>query len=168
LQHGWAKEHIGFRVKEGSFVKLSSLLVALVALFMLVGVDARAQTISSEVPISFGEMVVGGTGTVTIPSSSDTRSSTGVVAIVGSAPVNRGSINITFTPGAQVIITIPATVPMTGANAPTLEPTLEGGTVQTIPPGGVLTVYFGGTITFSTSGASGPADCLIPVSVDPM
>jgi hypothetical protein len=148
-------------------VKLSSLLVAFVAFFAMFGVDAHAQTISAETPISFGEMVVGGTGNVTIPSSSDTRSSSGAVAIVGSAPVNRGSITITYTPGAQVIITIPATVPMTGANAPTLAPTLEGGTVQTIPPGGILVVYFGGTISFSTSGASGPADCLIPVSVDP-
>jgi hypothetical protein len=151
----------------GSFVKLSSLLIALVALFALFGVDARAQVISAETPISFGEMVVGGTGTVTIPSASDTRNATGAVALVGSATVARGSMTITFTPGAQVIITIPASVPMTGANAPTLTPTLEGGTVQTMPGSGVLVVYFGGTITFATSGASGPVDCLVPVSVDP-
>jgi Domain of unknown function (DUF4402) len=155
-------------VKGGSFVKLNSLLVVVVALLALFGVDARAQAISAETPISFGEMVVGGTGNVTIPSASDTRNSTGAVALVGSATVARGSITITHTPGAQVVITIPATVTMNGANAPTLAPTLEGGTVQTIPAGGVLVVYFGGTITFSTSGASGPVDCLVPVSVDPL
>jgi hypothetical protein len=164
---------VGFRVGEGYFVKLNRLLVALVALLafcsgVFLGGDARAQAISAETPISFGELVVGGSGTVTIPSSSDTRASGGAVAIVGSAPVYRGSITITHTPGSQVVITIPASIPMTGANAPTLTPTLEGGTVQTIPPGGVLVVYFGGTITFTTSGASGSVDCLIPVSVDPL
>lgn len=149
-------------------MKLSSLLIGLVALFAMLGVDAHAQAISLETPIAFGEMVVGGPGTVTIPSSADVRNSTGAVALVGSEPFNRGSATITFTPGAQVVITFPSSIPMTGANAPTLTPTLEGGAVQTIPPGGVLVIFFGATMTFSTSGASGPVDCLIPFSVDPL
>jgi hypothetical protein len=149
-------------------MNFSSLLIAVVALFALFGADARAQAISSETPISFGEMVVGGAGSVTIPSSSDTRNSTGAIALVGSVTVNRGSATITYTPGTQVVITVPASIPMTGANAPTLAPTVEGGSVQTIPPGGVLVVYFGGTMTFTTFGASGDADCLIPFSVDPL
>jgi Domain of unknown function (DUF4402) len=156
------------RKRGGLFVKLSSLLCVFIAILSVFGVEARAQAISLETPISFGEMVVGGTGSITIPSSNDTRSASGAIAMVGSEPVNRGSITITFTPGAQVVITIPASIVMTGANAPTITPTIEGGTVQTIPPGGVLVVYFGGTMSFSTSGASGPAECLIPVNVDPL
>jgi Mat/Ecp fimbriae major subunit len=149
-------------------VKLSSLFFALLALCLTFGSQAQAQTLSAETPIAYGEMVVAGSGTVTIPTSSDTRSSTGAIALVGSALVSRGSVTIMFTPGAQVVISIPPSVLMTGANAPTLTPTIEGGSIQTIPPGGSLIVFFGGTITFSTSGATGAVSVLVPVNVDPL
>jgi hypothetical protein len=158
----------GLPVEEGFFVKLSRIFGAVVAIFGFLGAPAFAQTLSAETPITYGEMVVGGSGTVTIPSSSNTRNATGTIALVGSAPVARGSVTITYTPGAQVIISVPSSVPMTGANAPTLAPTLEGGAVQTIPIGGTLVVYFGGTITFTTSGASGAVSAFVPVNVDPL
>lgn len=129
---------------------------------------AQAQSLSLPTDISFGEMVVGGSGTITIPSASDTRFSTGSVALVGSAFIQRGSVTITHTPGAQVVISVPPSIIMAGPNAPTLEPTIEGGTVQTIPPGGVLVVFFGGTITFTTFGSYGVASSVIPVTVDPL
>jgi Domain of unknown function (DUF4402) len=154
--------------KGRAFVKIRSLFLASFALNGVITTLSLGQTISAETPITYGEMVVGGAGTVTVPSSSDTRNATGAIALVGSAPVARGSITITHTPGAQVIITIPASVPMTGANSPTLTPTLEGGTTQTIPVGGTLVVFFGGTITFSTSGSSGAVSALVPVNVDPL
>ena len=129
---------------------------------------AQAQTLSLPNDISFGEMVVGGSGTITIPSISDTRSSTGSIALVGSAFIQRGSITVTHTPGAQIVISVPPSIVMAGPNAPTLEPTIEGGTIQTMPPGGVLTVFFGGTITFTSFGSYGVASAVIPVTVDPL
>jgi hypothetical protein len=144
----------------------------LAALVMLVSSlswgEAKAQVISGEVTITFGEMVIGGPGTATVSTTANTRSSTGSVALVGTVPVSRGKMDITFTPGAQVIITFPATVVMTGPSSPVLTPTILGGTTQTIPAGGVLTVFFGGTINFTTAGVSGLADCLIPVEVVPL
>lgn len=144
-----------------------SILFALLALIGVCAQDAKAQTVSNEVPISFGEMVVGGTGTVTIPSSSDTRSATGSISLVGSAFIQRGSFDVTFTPGAQVIINAPVSFTMTGPNAPTIDVTIEGGSIQTIPVGGVLTVYVGGTINFTTFGATGTVSALVPIAVDP-
>lgn len=129
---------------------------------------SAAQTISNETPVSFGQMVVAGTSTVTVPSSSDTRTSTGAIALVGTALVQRGRFDVTFTPGAQVVISIPGTLPMTGANTPSFTLTLEGGAVQTIPVGGILTVYVGGTINFTTSGGFGSADVIVPIDVVPL
>jgi hypothetical protein len=149
-------------------VKLSHISTVIALAFVALSTPAQAQTLSGETPIIYGEMVVGGSGTVTIPSSADTRNSTGAIALVGSVPVSRGSVTITHTPGAQVVITIPSSVSMTGANAPTLVPTLEGPAVQTIPVGGTLVIYFGGTITFTTSGASGAVSAFVPVNVDPL
>jgi hypothetical protein len=146
---------------------IKTLLAATALIGALDFSAVAAQTISNQNPISFGQMVVGGSGTVTVDTASDTRNSTGAVALVGSALVQRGSFDVTFTPGAQIIISMPATLAMTGANTPTLAPTLLGGAIQTIPPGGILTVYLGGTITFSTSGSYGTADTTVPVTVDP-
>jgi hypothetical protein len=143
-------------------------LLATTLLLSILGFNtATAQTVSNQNPISFGQMVVGGPGTATVDSASDTRNATGAVALVGSALVQRGSFDVTFTPGAQIIISMPSSLAMTGANTPTLAPTLLGGAVQTIPPGGILTVYLGGTITFTTSGSYGTADTTVPVTVDP-
>jgi hypothetical protein len=143
------------------------LLAFMALIFPLMAKTVSAQTISNQTTVSFGQLVVGGVGTATVPSSSDTRTSTGLVALVGTALVQRGSFDVTFTPGAQVIITIPGTIPMTGANTPNFTPTLEGGTIQTIPIGGVLTVYIGGTISFTTSGSYGSTDVNVTINVDP-
>jgi opacity protein-like surface antigen len=129
---------------------------------------AQAQTVANEVTIEFGSMVVGGVGTVTVPSSSDTRSATGAIALVGSGFIQRGKFDITFTPGAQVTITAPPSVPMGGPNSPILTPTIEGGSIQTIPPGGVLTVYVGGTISYTSFGATGTNSCVISILVTPI
>lgn len=144
-----------------------SILFALLALCGVWGSTASAQTVSNELPVLAGEMVVGGTGTVIIASASDTRTATGTIALVGSSFIQRGRFDITFTPGAQVVITAPASVVMGGANAPSFSPTIEGGSVQTIPVGGVLTVYIGGTITFTTFGATGSVSVVVPITVDP-
>ena len=140
-------------------------------MMLATGFDARsaqAQVISNVIAISFGEMVVGGIGDVTIPSNLDSRSATGAVALVGLALVERGRVDVTYTPGAQVIISVPSSLVMTGANTPTLTPTIDGGTIQTIPPGGILTIHFGGTINFPTFGATGLASVVVPVTVDPL
>jgi hypothetical protein len=129
--------------------------------------NAHAQTLSNVVAVDFGQLVVGGSGTVTIPSGSDTRSATGSVALVGSMPVFRGSVDVSFTPGAQVIVSFPSTIVMAGPNTPTFTPEIQGGTIQTIPLSGTLTIYFGGTVTFTTTTASGVVTCVIPVTVDP-
>jgi Domain of unknown function (DUF4402) len=113
-------------------------------------------------------MVVGGTGDVTIPTTSDTRSATGSVALVGSALVERASVTITFTPGAQIVISYPPSIVMTGPNSPTLEPALDGLAIQTMPGSGTLTIFFGGKLTFTTFGATGTATAIIPVTVDPL
>jgi hypothetical protein len=157
-----------FSARKGQAMKCSKLVVGLLFASVLVGGAANAQTISGEVTISFGEMVIGGAGTATVSTTANTRSSTGSVALVGTALVSRGSINITHTPGAQVVINFPASIAMTGASSPVLAPAILGGTTQTIPAGGVLTVFFGGTISFTTGGVSGPADCLVPVEVLPL
>ncbi len=136
-------------------------------MFVFVGHNSAAQTISNENPISFGAMVVGGVGDVTIPSNADTRSSTGTVALVGSAFIARGYADITYIAGATVIITVPGPIVMSGPNSPTIVFTVEGGTIQTIPVSGVLRVYFGGTITFTTFGATGPLTALVPVDIVP-
>lgn len=130
--------------------------------------SAYAQTVSNEVPMQFGNMVVGGAGTVTVLNTSDTRNATGAVALVGSAPVQRASFDITFTPGSQVVITLPGPTTMAGANTPSFTPTILGGTTQTIPGGGILTVFLGGTITFTLSGSYGVASVTVPVIVDPL
>jgi hypothetical protein len=130
--------------------------------------NALAQTVANEVNLTFGEIVVGGTGTVTIPSSSDTRTSTGSVALLPSSFIQRGRFEITHTPGALVNITAPPSALMSGANAPTLTPTIEGGSIQTIPPGGVLTVYVGGTITYTTFGSLGSVSVVVSIIVDPI
>jgi hypothetical protein len=129
---------------------------------------AQAQTLTTLSPISFGQMIVAGSGDVTIPTTSDTRSSTGAIALVGFALVQRASISITYTPGAQVVISFPASMPMTGANSPTLEPTLDGPSVRTVPVSGTLTVFLGGKITFTSFGATGVATAVVPVTVDPL
>lgn len=148
-------------------VKLNAVLVIFCLVFSTNAQNAQAQTLSNVQPISFGEMVVGGSGNVTIPSSSDTRSATGAIALVGPPLAQRASVDVTFTPGAQVTISFPPSISMTGGNNPNLDVTLEGMAVQTIPLSGILTLYFGGTITFVTSGASGVASAVIPVTVDP-
>lgn len=147
---------------------IRSVLFGALALASATAFDAKAQSVANEVTIEFGELVVGGTGSVTVPSSSDTRTATGSVALVGSAFIQRGRFDITFTPGAQVVITAPPSVSMGGPNTPTLTPTIEGGSIQTIPVGGVLTVYVGGTITYTTFGASGPNSAVISILVDPL
>jgi Domain of unknown function (DUF4402) len=150
-----------------TLTRLSVFLVS--ALTLLLGAtQAKAQTLSNMTPISFGEMVVGGSGTVTIPTFSDTRSTTGSVALVGTALVQRASLDITYTPGAQIIISFPASIVMSGPNSPTIVPELGGAVVQTMPASGVLTIYFGATITFTTFGATGTLTVDIPVNVDPL
>lgn len=129
---------------------------------------AIAQTITSETAMTFGEMVIGGAGTVTISATANTRNATGSIALVGTQPIARGSVTISHTPGAQVTITVPASVTMTAPSSPLLQPVIQGGSTQTIPAGGILTVFFGGIITFTTGGISGPATCLIPVEVLPL
>jgi Domain of unknown function (DUF4402) len=147
---------------------IRSFLLGTLALGSLTAIDANAQSVANEVTIEFGQLVVGGTGTVTVPSSSDTRTATGSVALVGSAFIQRGRFDITFTPGAQVMITAPPSVSMGGANTPTLAPTIEGGSIQTIPVGGVLTVYVGGTITYTTFGAFGSNSAVVSILVTPL
>jgi hypothetical protein len=144
-----------------------SILFVLLALIGIFAQDAKAQTVSNELPVLAGEMVVGGTGTVTVASSSDTRTATGSIALIGSSFIQRGRFDITFTPGAQVVITVPPSLTMTGANAPSFVATVEGGSVQTIPVGGVLTVYIGGTINFTTFGTNGSVSVVVPITVDP-
>lgn len=153
---------------KGFTVKLNAVLVILCLVFSTSAKNAQAQTLSNVQPISFGEMVVGGSGDVTIPSSSDTRSATGMVALVGAPFAQRASVDVTFTPGAQITISFPPSIPMTGGNNPNLDITLDGMAIQTIPPGGTLTLYFGGTLTFVTSGSNGIASAVIPVTVDPL
>jgi hypothetical protein len=144
-----------------------SILPAMLLLSALSVSKGQAQTVTNETPIAFGQMVVGSSGTVTIPSNADTRSATGSIALVGTALVQRGYIDVTYTPGAVVTISVPASLVMTGANAPTLSPTIEGGISQTIPLSGVLRIYFGGTITFSSFGSTGVVSAIIPVTITP-
>jgi Domain of unknown function (DUF4402) len=148
-------------------VKSISAKIALISLFACPGSIVAAQTISNETPISFGQLIVGGTGSVTIPSDADTRITTGSVALVGFAAVQRGYADITYTPGAQIAITIPGSITMTGANSPTILPSLDGLGVKTMPVSGVLRIYFGGTIDFPTFGAYGLISVSIPVTIDP-
>ena len=142
-----------------------AFLVCATGLF--IGHNSVAQTVSNENPIAFGDMVVGGAGTVTIPSNTDTRSATGAVALAGSALVARGYADITFTPGAQIQIFPPGPITMTGPNAPTIVLTVEGGSIQTMPLSGVLRVFFGGTVTFTTFGATGALTVVVPIDVQP-
>lgn len=159
---------MSYVVEEALLMTIRSLVFAIMALTTMTAFDAKAQSVANEVTIEFGELIVGGTGSVTVPSSSDTRNATGSVALVGSAFIQRGRFDVTFTPGAQIVITAPPSVSMGGPNTPTLAPTIEGGSVQTIPVGGVLTVYVGGTITYTTFGASGSNSAVISIIVDPL
>ena len=152
-------------INKSKLLNWCTFVVCTIGIF--VGRDSAAQTISNENPISFGVIVVGGAGDVTIPSNADTRSATGAVALAGSGLVARGYADITFTPGAQIQINDPGPIVMTGPNAPTIDLTVQGGNIQTMPLSGVLRVYFGGTITFTTFGATGALTVLVPVDVQP-
>jgi Domain of unknown function (DUF4402) len=147
---------------------LKRLYVALFLWLSLAASGAHAQTLSNIVPISFGNIIVGGIGDVSIAAASDTRSSTGLVVLANGGSVNRASVDVTYTPGAQVIISFPTSIVMTGPNSPSVLLELFAGAVQTIPLSGVLTVYFGGTLAFSTSGATGVVNGVIPVTIIPL
>jgi Domain of unknown function (DUF4402) len=149
-------------------VIIRNILLVGCLLFSFSAQTAQAQTLSSPTDINFGQIIVGGPGTIKVESNSDTRSTTGSVALVGFALVQRGRVTITHTPGAQVSISVPASIVLTGANSPTLVPTIEGGAIQTIPVSGTLTVFFGGTLTFSTFGSYGVTTAVVPVTVDPI
>ncbi|MEN9874132.1 MAG: hypothetical protein RL186_1029, partial [Pseudomonadota bacterium] len=144
--------------------KLVAFLAGCAALLPL---PAFAQSIAQETPVYFGNLVVGGPSSVTMATNSDSRSSTGQVILLGQRPVQRGHIDITFTPGAQVLISYPSSIQLSGANAPIFTPVLDGSNIRTIPPSGVLTVYFGGTLTFSGPCPIGETFALISISVTP-
>jgi hypothetical protein len=148
-------------------MNIKRILLLLSLLFGLTIQSAQAQTLSNVVTVSFGSLVVGGSGTVTIPSTSDTRSATGGVVLIGGTSAVRGTFDVTYTPGAQVFISFPGTINMTGPSTPIFNPEIEGGTVQTIPVSGVLTIRFGGTLTFTGSSPGGSLTADIPVTVVP-
>jgi hypothetical protein len=148
-------------------MKLGNLLSLIPVVFSLSATNSYAQVLSQEITVLMGELVAGGPGTLTMLSSSDTRVATGGIVPVGVAPINRGRVRIDYTPGAQVIISVPGTIVLSGTDAPTFAPTIEGGAIQTIPPGGTLFVYIGGTFTFTAALPLGSLNCIVPVTVDP-
>jgi Domain of unknown function (DUF4402) len=148
-------------------MKLGNLLSLITVVFMLSTTEAHAQVLSQEITVLMGQLVAAGPGTLTMLSSSDTRVATGAIIPVGVAPINRGRVRIDHTPGAQVIISVPGTIILSGADAPTFTPTIEGGAIQTIPAGGTLYVYIGGTFTFTAALPLGSLNCIVPVTVDP-
>jgi Domain of unknown function (DUF4402) len=145
-----------------------TLFWSLVLLKVLFPNVAHAQVLSNESPIIFGSLVVGGAGTVTIPPTADSRVSTGGVVLVTSSFPSRGYVDIAYTPNAQIVITAPGAIALAGPSTPSLSVTIDGGTIQTIPPGGTLRVYFGGTLTFASAAASGVTSAIVPIQIDPL
>ena len=133
---------------------------------VLFGPAARAQSVSTVTQLDFGGLVVAGPGDVTLTATSDARTLTGSVLLLGGAPGSRGSVDISGTPGAQVQITLPLTLLMSGAGpAATLMPIIEGGPTQVIPPSGILSLHLGGTLVFSGATPGGALGANIPVDV---
>jgi hypothetical protein len=150
------QKHVGLR-----YLPLMGLALCFVAL------PAHAQTLQEQVSLDFGSLIVAGPGSVTIPATSDTRSASGGVAPLGATTAARGSLVVLGPAGNNIQITFPATIPIPfSSGAAVLEPLVENGPFQTIPPSGRLLVHLGGALSFSGGEGEGAAQTDIFVTID--
>lgn len=128
---------------------------------------APAQSLQEQVTLDFGNLVVVGPGSVTITTTSDTRTASSGVIVLGGSVAGRGALTILGPAGSGVQITCPTTVPvlLSGGTA-SLEPIIENGPLQTIPPSGRLVVHLGGTLTFTGAEGQGMGATDVFVTVD--
>jgi hypothetical protein len=146
-------------------MNIKGLVVALFAALSagLLADNANAQTavtVDWLTDLKFGTVAasVDGGGTVTIPSSADTRTVTGQLIDFGGT-VKRGKFRITGTPRAWVVITMPSTIVIQKGTSPHTM-TISNLTLSTDNPvrlnnQGTRNVFFGGTLTVTTDQRQG-------------
>jgi len=139
-----------------------SSIRATIVLFLLSAPEAAAQAplvLEWKTDLKFGTIAsdIAGGGTVVVPTTSDTRSITGLLTDFGGT-VKRGKFKITGEPRAWVVITMPSTIVIqkgTSSNTMTIDNlTLDANPVK-LNKNGIKTVFFGGTLNVGTNQKKG-------------
>jgi Domain of unknown function (DUF4402) len=128
---------------------------------------AQSQSLGSLLTMEFGKIAVSGAGTVVLNTTANTRVKTGGASLVAGGTVRRGRVVVNGTASTPVNISLPSGILVTGSSGgtATLNPTINGGPVQTTSAAGNLTIRFGGTLTFTGPAPSGTYSAVVPVTV---
>jgi Mat/Ecp fimbriae major subunit len=156
--------------------KKIALMGAAIAAMVSTGANAATATATADVEIlapvtliqtaglDFGTVAAGAaSGTVTLPTGSNTRTCSVGLACVGAA--SRGAFEVTGVDTYVVDITVDASTVLTGAGTD-MNLTLDPGITSIVADGTAQTFYVGGTLTVGAGQAAGTYTGNYNVSAD--